>query len=152
MSGYNAYGHEQIGPPFHRNIRQQACTEDHFHRPPPPLCAYPRKERKRFGQLRVSFPTEDLRSYRPSWCFPYRQPDTWPRNTTCHAQAVDYPRPQALRRGTLHPITYLDPQTNLSPHNLQPNIIQNLERTPRCKDKLAPHPPNWEPFGGASQS
>ena len=36
MSGYNAYGHEQIGTWFQRNIRQQVCTGDHFHWPPPP--------------------------------------------------------------------------------------------------------------------
>ena len=96
--------------------------------------------------VRRLFPTEDPRSSRQSWCSTYCQPDTWPRNTTCHAQTGDYPRPQALRRGTLHPITYLDPQTYLSPNYLAQYSPQNLEGTPRCKDILAPHPPNWEPF------
>ena len=39
-------------------------------------------------------------------------------NTTCHAQTEDYPGPQALRRGTLYPKTYLDPQTYLSANYL----------------------------------
>ena len=44
------------------------------------------RDRKHFD---VSFPTKNPHRTRPSWCFTHRQPDTWPRNSTCHAQTVD---------------------------------------------------------------
>ena len=147
MSGYNACGHEQIGTWFHRtNGNRRVIT------PTYPLSS-PWKERKRFG---VSFPTEDPRSFRPSWCFTCRQPDTWPENTMCHAQTVDYRyhRTQALRRGRNSSLENFPRPANIP----QPKLPlaqyspQNLEGTPRCKVKPAPHPSSWEPFGGASQS
>ena len=94
---------------------------------------------------------------RPSWCFTYRQPDTWPcvgvggqrPRATCHAQTVACRRPQALRRGTLYRKTVTSthvgfisqkhyiPQPKLPLAQCSP---QNLEGTPRWKDTTCTSP------------
>ena len=136
MSDYTAYGHEQIETWFHRtygNRRVQGIISTNS--PPPPLPA----GKKRSGPVSLSRP-KTRAILAQVGVSPTVNPTHAGENTTCHAQTVDCRRPRTAvtaKRNSL-------PENLPRPANIpQPKLPQaqyspqNLEGTPRCKDKPA---------------
>ena len=134
-------------PPTYGNRCVQGII---FTDPPPPLPPY-LPERKE--AVRRLFPDRRPAQFSPKLVF--HRPSTRHMTPEHHV-----PRPNRRLSQTAGTA-----KRNSSPDNLpRPANIprhklpaaqyssQNLEGTSRCKDKPAPHPSSWEPFGGVSQS
>ena len=140
-SGFNAYGHEQIlvGAWLHR---QHVVTGVYMG------IMFSRAEKKGSGSTSLSQPktrTELAQDGVSPTVDPTHDPGT--------QRATPKPRRRRPRRRHCEEASSLEnlpvsrpPQAHPSPKYLFPYSPQNLENTPHCKDKPAPHPSTWEHF------